>query len=174
MTLTVENDSAVSVDFDIEDVFLDVFGEACDQASCPYEAEVFVRLVDDDEIRAANSRFRGIDSATDVLSFPLVEYESPADFSDFDRREELFNPDTGQLMLGDVLISLETAKRQAGDFGHSLKRETAFLFAHSMLHLFGFDHMDDDERRVMEKKQEEILSALGITREQQSNKTVKK
>ena len=76
-----------------------------------------------------------------------------------------FNPETGELLLGDIVISIERAKEQAEEYGHSLKREICFLTAHSMLHLMGYDHMEDEERVIMEQKQEQILNALGITRD---------
>lgn len=76
-----------------------------------------------------------------------------------------FNPESGELLLGDIIISLERAKEQAKEYGHSLKREVCFLTAHSMLHLMGYDHMADRDREVMESKQDEILNALGITRD---------
>ena len=90
------------------------------------------------------------------------------DFSHLDTLEAqnmYFNLESGELLLGDIVISVERAKEQAKEYGHSLKREMAFLTAHSMLHLMGYDHMEEDERIVMEKKQEEILQNLGITRD---------
>lgn len=109
---------------------------------------VSVMICDNDEIKKLNGQFRGIDSATDVLSFPMYDEDGALD------------PDE----LGDIVISLERALAQAEEFGHSLKREVAFLTAHSMLHLFGYDHIDEGEREEMFEKQEEILNQLGITR----------
>jgi len=101
-----------------------------------------------------------------VLSFPLLEYPAPADFSFLeDAGVDAFEPDSGELLLGDIVISLDRAMEQAGEYGHSLKREVAFLTAHSMLHLFGYDHVEDEERSVMEKMQEEILEQKGYTRD---------
>ena len=98
----------------------------------------------------------------------MVDYEMAGDFSHLDTLEAqnmYFNLESGELLLGDIVISVERAKEQAKEYGHSLKREMAFLTAHSMLHLMGYDHMEEDERIVMEKKQEEILQNLGITRD---------
>ena len=108
---------------------------------------------------------RGIDRPTDVLSFPMQTYEKPADFSHVeDFIEENFNPDTGELLLGDIVLNVEKVIEQAKTYGHSQKREYAFLILHSMLHLFGYDHESEDERLLMEDRQRTILDTLGITR----------
>lgn len=107
----------------------------------------------------------GIDRPTDVLSFPMCDFETPGDFDGLEETpEEYFNPDTGELMLGDIVISVEKVKEQAEKFGHSETRELAFLVAHSMLHLSGYDHMEDEERLDMEEKQREILERRGYRR----------
>ena len=142
-----------------------VCGEALRSESCPFAAEVNVLLTGDEEIRRMNQEFRGIDQSTDVLSFPLAEYEEPACFDGFEEQEDLFDPDSGNLMLGDIVISVDTCVRQAAEYGHSLLREYAFLLAHSMLHLMGYDHMAEDEAAVMEARQEAILERVGITRD---------
>ncbi|MGN1147320.1 MAG: rRNA maturation RNase YbeY, partial [Lachnospiraceae bacterium] len=112
------------------------------------------------------AQFRQIDRETDVLSFPNVHYEYPADFENLEDHEaDYFDPESGELILGDIIISVDKVKEQAASFGHSMKREFAFLVAHSMLHLCGYDHMEADEAEIMEEKQEEVLKALGITRE---------
>ena len=108
---------------------------------------------------------RGIDAPTDVLSFPMVDYTTPADFSHLEEdSEDYFNFDTGELMLGDIVVSLEKVREQATAYGHSETRELGFLIAHSMLHLFGYDHIDEAERAKMEDRQREILDGLGIHR----------
>ena len=112
-----------------------------------------------------NLEYRQIDSATDVLSFPMQEFDHPADFSAFREGDySVFDPSSGELMLGDIIISVEKCKEQAAEYGHSVLREYSFLIVHSMLHLFGYDHMEDDEREVMEQKQREILDSAGIYR----------
>ena len=95
----------------------------------------------------------------------MIDFEKESDFSHVEEAvEDYFNPETGELMLGNIVISKERAKEQAEEYGHSVEREFAFLIAHSMLHLLGYDHMEDEERLVMEKKQREVLEMLGITR----------
>ena len=164
MTVTIENETGRDFPFDLEEVLRLVITEALKHEACPYETEVNVVITDNAGIREINREYRGIDAATDVLSFPMAEYPAPADFSELSEDPDLFEPDSGELILGDIMISAERAEEQAEEYGHSLKREMAFLTAHSMLHLMGYDHMSDDERVVMEERQEEILQALGITR----------
>lgn len=164
MSITIENETEDSFDFDYEEIITKVIDEAISYVDLPYEAEVSVTITDSDRIKEINSEFRHIDKPTDVLSFPMIEYEKEAYFEDFEQRDDLFNPETGELMLGDIVLNIDRVKSQALEYGHSQIRELAFLTAHSMLHLFGYDHMKDDERIIMEKKQEEILSALSISR----------
>ena len=95
----------------------------------------------------------------------MVEYESAGIFDKIEADEDLFNPETGEVILGDIVLCKERIYSQAEEYGHSVLREYAFLIAHSMLHLFGFDHMTEDEAAVMEEKQREILDALGISRD---------
>ncbi|MDR1766083.1 MAG: rRNA maturation RNase YbeY [Lachnospiraceae bacterium] len=135
------------------------------QGRIPYKLDVDVVLTDDAGICDANRQFRGIDAATDVLSFPLVDFEPPADFGIVDGHESSYvNPDDGTLCLGDIMISMERCREQAAEYGHSMEREFAFLITHSMLHLLGYDHMDDGERLEMEEKQEAILQSKGFLR----------
>lgn len=168
MTVLFERDGEEEIGFDYESLLIKVVEEALRQEQCPYECEVNVRLTENEGIRRLNQEFRDLDVPTDVLSFPMVEYEMPADFSQLDSPEAqvmYFNLDTKELLLGDIVISLERAREQSEEYGHSLERELAFLTAHSMLHLMGYDHMEDGEREVMEDKQERILQNLGITRD---------
>ena len=127
-------------------------------ASLEYEgfkndAEVSLTFTDNEGIRALNSEFRGIDKPTDVLSFPLTDYEGSE-----------FPFDEPELSLGDIVISLEKAREQADEFGHSFEREVAFLTVHSMLHLLGYDHVNSEEEDLeMRRRQREILERMGIT-----------
>ncbi len=131
----------------------------------PYEAEINLTLVDDEAIRAINQEYRQIDRATDVLSFPMISYIEAGDFSGLEDEEaDNFNPDTGEILLGDIIISVPKVYAQAEEFGHSLKREFAFLIVHSMLHLFGYDHLEPEEAAFMENKQREILNEMNILR----------
>lgn len=165
MTITIEEETQVSFDFDYKKVIESVINQAMDYKNCPYEAEVSVVLTDNASIQELNKEFRRIDNPTDVLSFPLVDYEEPGSFDFLEERADCFNPESGELMLGDIVISVEKVFGQAEKYGHSPKRELAFLTAHSMLHLFGYDHTTKEDATVMEQGQEEILEALGLTRE---------
>lgn len=115
--------------------------------------EVSVTIVDNEEIRKINNKFRNIDRATDVLSFPLIDFDN-----------ESLPDDGSKIYLGDIIISIERAKEQAKEYGHSIDREIGFLTAHSMLHLLGYDHMVPEEEKEMFAKQEEILNNLGLRR----------
>lgn len=165
MTITIEEETGVNFDFDYKKLIEDVINQAMDYKKCPYEAEVSVVLTDNESICSINREFRNLDKPTDVLSFPLVDYEEAGEFDFLEEREDCFNPESGELMLGDIVISVEKVFEQAENYGHSPRRELAFLVAHSMLHLFGYDHMTPEEAAVMEKGQEEILAAMGITRD---------
>ena len=166
MTFCVENETDCVFPFSLEDI-VKLVGEAVlEEESCPYEVQVNVVVTDREGIRELNREFRGIDRETDVLSFPNLEFAKEGVF-DIDENQEadFFDPDTGELLLGDIMISADKVMEQAQSYGHSVKREFAFLMAHSMLHLCGYDHMEEAEGRIMEQKQEEILSRLDITRD---------
>ncbi|KAB0577935.1 putative rRNA maturation factor [Fusobacterium naviforme] len=130
---------------------------------CPYEAEISVSFVDGPAIRELNREYRGIDRETDVLSFPMLEFAKPAVFSE-EETEDSLNPESGELMLGDVVLNVARIKSQAREYGHTQTRELAFLVTHSILHLLGYDHMEEEERLVMEERQRAILDGLGIRR----------
>lgn len=165
MTILVENEVNRELDFDYEEVIKSVISKTLETENCPYETEVNVLLTGNNEIHEVNKEYREIDRATDVLSFPMVDYDYPSDFSYVETNPESYiNPETDELLLGDIMISVDKVYEQANEYGHSRKREFAFLIAHSMLHLLGYDHIDEAERKVMEVKQEAILDALGITR----------
>ena len=164
MRIYLENEGDLELDLNYQEVAQRVGDAVLDYEQCPYESEVELLLTMDEEIREMNREFRDIDRATDVLSFPMIAYESPADFAFLEEDESCFDPDTGELMLGNIIISKQKVVEQAEEYGHTVEREYAFLIAHSMLHLLGYDHMEEEERAVMEKKQREILDGLGITR----------
>ena len=168
MTLYVAIESEADFPFDIETVARSVAQEALEAEGCPYDCAISLTIVDNAGIRELNRDFRDIDRETDVLSFPNLEFETPGDFSVADNSEsDCFDPDTGELVLGDIVISTEKVKEQAKNYGHSTKREFAFLVAHSMFHLCGYDHMTEEEAGVMEEKQEAVLTKLGITRKEE-------
>ena len=164
MTVHIENETEEQFQFDYEELIRSVVGAALEYEACPYDAEVEVVLTDDAGIHEINLQQRNIDRPTDVLSFPMAEYETPSDFDGLEAQEDVFDPDSGEYMMGDIMISVDKVKEQADLYGHSEKRELGFLVAHSMLHLMGYDHMEDAERLVMEKRQEEILNSIGLTR----------
>lgn len=165
MAVLIENEKEYNFPFDYELIAGQVIQKVLELEKCPYEAEVNLILTDSDEIRSTNLNFREIDKETDVLSFPMVEFTNPANYDILENGSDMyFNPDSGALMLGDIMISVPKAEEQAREYGHELKREYAFLIAHSMLHLLGYDHMTDEEARLMESKQETALQNLKITR----------
>lgn len=165
MTINIEYEAEKKLELPYETIIEEVVAASLDYEKCPYEAEVNVVLTDNEEIRRINREFRQIDNATDVLSFPMGDYETPSDFERLEEQaEDYFNPETGELLLGDIVISVDKVEEQAEKYGHSKSRELAFLVAHSMLHLCGYDHMEEEERAVMEQKQEEILKSGGYTR----------
>ena len=166
MTVFVENEIHTEFPFDPLEVASQVAEAVLDAEDCPYETEINVLITDDEGIRVYNREYRNMDSATDVLSFPNISFERPADFSEAERSEaDCFQPDSGELILGDIILSCDRVREQAEAYGHSQKREFAFLVAHSMLHLCGYDHMEPQEAAVMEEKQEKILDGLHSTRE---------
>ena len=166
MSFYLEEEVKVPFSFDYDALAKKVIEFCMDYNKFPYEAEVNLTLTDNDGIHVINKEYRGIDRATDVLSFPMLEYEVPGDFSFLEEENnDDFNPDTGEALLGDIIISVDKVLEQAENFGHSVEREYAFLITHSMLHLFGYDHMEEEEAKVMEAKQKEILLQLNISRD---------
>lgn len=165
MTIYFETECEADFDFDYEKIAKDVINTAIDHMGFPFEAEVSVTITDDEGIQTINKEFRQIDSPTDVLSFPMIEYKNVGDFSEIEENDDLFNPESGEVILGDIVLNVQRIYKQAEEYGHSILREYAFLIAHSMLHLFGFDHMTEAEASVMEQKQREILNILGISRD---------
>ena len=146
-----------------------VVNEQLQYEKCPYEIEVNVTLTDNEAIHQINKEFGRLMHLQNVLSFPMINYEAPSDLSHLKTNLRItqrtnFNPDTGELMLGDIVVSVEKVAEQAEKYGHSEVRELAFLVAHSMMHLFGYDHMTEEESKVMEAKQREVLDNIGIAR----------
>mgnify|MGYP000115510360 CR=1 FL=1 len=164
MRLFLEDEGALDLKLPYEELATKVADAVLDYEKCPYEAQVELLLTMNEEIRQMNLEFRGIDRATDVLSFPMTEFPSPADYAYLDTDDSSFDPETGELILGDIIVSVEKVIEQAEKYGHSRERELAFLIAHSMLHLCGYDHMEDAEREVMETRQREILAGEGYHR----------
>lgn len=165
MSFFLEEEVEVDFDFDYRQIAEKVINYCIEREKFPYEAEINLTLTDNEGIHIINKEYRDIDRATDVLSFPMLSYETPGDFSFLmDENDDDFNPDTGEAILGDIIISVDKVREQAEEYGHSELREFAFLITHSMLHLFGYDHMESGEAKVMEDKQRQILDELSITR----------
>lgn len=134
---------------------------------CPFDCEVNLTMTDNEGIQVVNKEFREMDKPTDVLSFPNCDFDIPGEFSKF-RNEDVFydcfNPENDYFVLGDIMISRDKMLSQAEEYGHGTTREFAFLIAHSVLHLIGYDHMEESDAKTMEQKQTEYLNDLGITR----------
>lgn len=156
MTLLIDNRTDFEITEEFEKLFNDVVKESLRYEEFDPECEVSLSIVSNDEIQEINKQFREIDAPTDVLSFPLLTFEEG---------EQADVNENNEIMLGDIIISIDKAKAQADEYGHGLRRELAFLTAHSMLHLMGYDHMEEEEQKEMFKKQDDILNNLGITRE---------
>ena len=166
MTFYVENETSEQFEFDVEALIKELTKTVLESENVPFkDVSLNVTFTDDDSIQTVNAEFREIDRSTDVLSFPAIDVEAPADFSGIKAGSpDYFDPETGELILGDIMISIDHARAQAKEYEHSFKREIAFLITHSLFHLLGYDHMEDGERLLMESKQSEILNKLGIKR----------
>lgn len=168
MTLFYENETEQGFTFLEEEVALAVVEKALELHFVEYPAQVSVTVVSKEKIKEINCETRQMDKETDVLSFPNLPFENEGDFRCFDFDNdyyEYFDPDSEELILGEIILCREKISMQAKEYGHSEKREYAFLIAHSILHLLGYDHMEEEERKRMEDMQRTILNALNITRE---------
>lgn len=165
-----DRQSVINIRDDIYDILEQAVKLAVEMEKLKSNVEVSIILIDNQQIRELNRDFRGVDKETDVLSFPAIEYEySDTDEQNWDdmmdQLTEDTNFDSGDLILGDIAISVEKAAQQAEEYGHSFYREVAFLAVHGMFHLLGYDHENEDDARIMRRKEEAVLSALGLTRE---------
>jgi len=161
MAVIIENcQDKVDVTEDMENLIKKIV-EICYSIEGFHEkSEVSIMLTDDESIRELNRQYRQIDAPTDVLSFPMLNAKNGVieiDAGDYNVEEDL-------LILGDIAISLETAARQAQEYGHSFERELAFLTTHGIFHLLGYDHMTEEDEKVMISKQEEVLKQAGLQR----------
>lgn len=147
----------------LEKVILFVLKEECVKEEC----EISLVFVDNNEIREINRETRNIDKATDVLSFPMLDYEEGKVYKDLYLNFEFGSTflDEGNLVLGDIVVSLEKALEQSIEFNHSFFREASYLVIHSVLHLLGYDHMKENEKIIMRQREEDILEKLNIPRE---------
>lgn len=145
-----------------ENLLRRVIPAALEAQGIPFACEVDVLLTDDEGIQQINLEQRQVDRPTDVLSFPMFELTAGVTPT---AAEVETDPDTGQVALGDMVLSVERLEAQAAEFGHSVQRECAYLAVHSVLHLLGYDHMDDGAMQLqMRAREEAILSGLGIER----------
>ena len=164
MTIEINYDAEIKLHIPYKKIIESTIIAALDYEKCPYEAEVSVTITDNNGIQQINNEFRNIDKPTDVLSFPFNEFKVPGNFDFLETAVDAFNPETGELLLGDIVLSAEKIIAQAEEYGHTRKRELAFLVVHSVLHLCGYDHMEEDERINMEAEQKTILENGGYTR----------
>jgi len=148
------------------EAFLSEVAEACFRVEGVKETGFSVRIVDDAQIQELNRTMRNIDSPTDVLSFPTVNYPAGKTAKDTPKRlRREYDPYLGYINLGDCVLNLDRARRQAVEYGHSLKRELGYLTAHSAFHLMGYDHMEDADKRVMREMEKRAMQALSLWRE---------
>lgn len=144
----------------LEEVIRKVIATVLTQEEFLWSCEVSVLITDDERIRLLNAEHRRKDTATDVLSFPMLEFDEAGQLAGDKEQQSI-----GGMMLGDIVISLERAAMQADEYGHSLEREVGFLTAHSMLHLLGYDHeTGETAREIMRQKEERALQEIGLTR----------
>ena len=165
MSFYADNEYEKEFPFDIDKTIENVINACVRMVSCPYEISVNILITDDENIRKYNKEYRDIDKETDVLSFPAVDYEEPADFSIAEKnRYSYFDADTDELILGDIILNGDRVFKQAQEYDHSVLREFSFLIAHSMLHLFGYDHIEKEDETEMFMLQDKIMDELNISR----------
>ena len=167
MIYTDNRQEKIQVTNELEEELKKVIEFALKEEEVDIPCEVSLLFVDNEEIREINNETRNIDRETDVLSFPMLDYEDKKVFKEMYKGYEFSQSDFDgeELVLGDIVLSLEKALEQSKEFNHSFERESAYLVVHSVLHLLGYDHMEDDDKKIMRKREEEILNKLNITRE---------
>lgn len=150
-----------------EKVLKDIIDYTLKEEGVNIDYEISVIFIDNNMIKELNHEYRSIDKETDVLSFPMLEYKPKKVYKDlflhFSFADDYF--DDGRLILGDIALSLEKAKEQSEEYGHSFIREICYLTIHSVLHLLGYDHMEEDDKLLMRKREEEILENFNIKRD---------
>lgn len=144
--------------------FEELFLLACKELGEQPAFRVDAQLVSREHIRRLNESERGINRVTDVLSFPAREYSAPQLPADRDADKFLFDPAAGLYQLGDIVICMSVCGAQAKEYGHGVQREAGYLFVHGLLHLFGYDHEREDDKRLMREKEEKILARAGLNR----------
>lgn len=165
ITIEIENNqTSVKITKELIKTVMVCAQETFRASNIALKAIVSLVITDNNSIRQINAQFRDIDKDTDVLSFPMLDLDPGADLSDLDRFAYDINPKNGALILGDIVISAEKARDQAKEYGHSFHREMGFLVVHGMLHLLGYDHMEEEDKRLMRSMEETILSSLNLLR----------
>ena len=158
MTCYLEIETDIELGIPCQELLDRCLEAVMDEEGCPFEAQVEVVITDNASIHEVNKEFRGVYAPTDVLSFPMIEYEEPSEFDWLEEYDEYFHPDTGELMLGDMMISVPRCEAQGEEFGHGYEREIMYLTVHSVLHLLGYDHVDEGEmKRRMRQREKEIM-----------------
>ena len=169
VTLNIARENTTDLSLGMDETAQAVCEKVLETEECPVDTEVSITYVNDEEIQEINRETRGMDAVTDVLSFPNLEFDDIAGrerwTTAMSSAWDCMDPESGNLFLGDIVLNLDRVRLQAAEYGHSEKREFAFLIAHSMLHLCGYDHMDPVGETCMFRRQEEVLTALGITRD---------
>ncbi len=160
------NQNIINVDSEFYKLIENIVACALKEEGVSVEYELSITLVDNEEIQQLNSQFRNLDKVTDVLSFPMLNYASGKVFRDC-YRDNKFGPedlDGDKLLLGDIVLSMEKAQEQGVEFGHGFKREACYLTLHSVLHLLGYDHIKEAEKKIMRRREEEILEKFDLSR----------
>ena len=181
MNVYIENETGIRFNFrGYKKLIEEVVNTVEKEKNIPSGMEVNVTIVSAEDIKQINNETRGIDKVTDVLSFPYFEFDEPGvfdeefldDISENDTEEiiddpeiQIYDGDEPELILGDIVLCAEKVMEQAESFGHSQKRELAFLVVHSMLHLIGYDHMNEADEKLMFGEADKLMNILGITRE---------
>ena len=165
MSIYIENESRVVFDFkDRDRVIRKVIRTVMEAKHIPMELDVNVLLTVPSAIKTINREMRGIDSVTDVLSFPYFEFQSPGVFANPQAGASCGAETEGEDILGDIVLCASKVKEQAKKYGHSQKRELAFLIVHSMLHLIGYDHMEPEDAALMQQEEKQFMELLHINR----------
>ncbi|MBL4935166.1 rRNA maturation RNase YbeY [Clostridium sp. YIM B02515] len=166
MLLVDNRQNKIEVTNELEDLLEKIIDFTLKEEKVLIDYEISLIFTDNSEIRTINKEYRKIDKETDVLSFPMLEYPKNKVYKDvyqnFSFDDSYF--DEGKLVMGDIAISLERAKAQCEEYGHSFFREVCYLSVHSILHLLGYDHMEEDEKIIMRDREEYILQEFNIAR----------
>lgn len=163
-TEIINMQSVVDITDELKDIIQRCVNETMVIEKIKFKCECNIILTDNNTIREYNMDFRGLDSATDVLSFPILDFIGDIKDLNTDDIKYDINPETGHVMLGDIIISMDKVIQQSKEYGHSIKRELGFLIVHGMLHLLGYDHEEIKDREKMRKKEEYILNKIGLKR----------